>query len=219
MKIDIGRLNDWKKFLTREDFENNFPMLAICLHADKVSRNSSFISGLSFPHVHKWKPDEKELLQEEWETYNGEWEEWKECQQAEQEQQKEHKIKRLRERRNNAVQQTESLSATQLSKPHSMLGQQPKQAQPVPVTGQPPSESKRHREPNEHDRIRTTLATWAKRSGKCTSYAEAVTQLGIDVDTRRNHEKRGCLLDETKIETLGGHEELWQMYTTQYRKS
>lgn len=75
------------------------------------------------------------------------------------------------------------------------------------------------KQPNEHDRIRTTLMTWAKESGKCSSYADAAAQLGIDIDTRRNHERDGWLYTDAEMQERGGYEALWKLYTTKYRKS
>lgn len=78
----------------------------------------------------------------------------------------------------------------------------------------------RTRSPSEHDRIRTTLMTWARRIGKFSSYAAAAEKLGtIDPDTRRNHERDGQLYSDREMEAIGGYEYLWELYTTEYRKS
>lgn len=82
------------------------------------------------------------------------------------------------------------------------------------------SVSQQRRTATEHDRIRTTLMTWAADTGRCSSYSAAAAQLGsIDIDTRRNHEKRGWLYTESEIENMGGYEYLWQLYTTELRKN
>jgi hypothetical protein len=87
-----------------------------------------------------------------------------------------------------------------------------------PPTKQPAGKRKKRREPSEDKRIQATLMTWAKKTGKCRSYAEAAIQLGsIDVDTRRNHEKHGWLYTPDEIEERGGYEDLWVLYTTTKR--
>lgn len=76
------------------------------------------------------------------------------------------------------------------------------------------------RKATEDDRIRTTLMTWAVKIGKCRSYSAAAAQLGsIDVDTRRNHETKGWLYTDEEMQTWGGFEHLWNLYTTERRKT
>ena len=101
------------------------------------------------------------------------------------------------------------------SKQSGTSGQNEQPSQPV---AQAAKRKRGNREPNEHDRIRTTLAMWAIKTNMCRSKAHAATSLGIDSDTITNHEKHGWLYSADELSKWGGHKELWEKYTNEWRK-
>ena len=102
------------------------------------------------------------------------------------------------------------------SKQSGTSGQNEQPSQPV---AQAAKRKRGNREPNEHDRIRTTLAMWAIKTNMCRSKAHAATSLGIDSDTITNHEKHGWLYSDKDMAQWGDYKSLWTEYTTTLRKT